>query len=441
MTSGQIINRNAAWLSTRLSDLGFEVQQHLSVPDDRALILSALRLLSAGAQHVFVTGGLGPTTDDFTRDVIAEFAEKKLVFDSSELETISEILKKRGRTIKDSHKQQCFFPEGAQKLSNPIGTASGFSLQLEGCELFVLPGPPLELEGIWNLHLKKKMSDRAPFEKAELHTWNCIGLPEADLAEIVESTLNNQPFRKGYRLNAPFVEVKIWVDPKDKNLYQNFLPLLEKAIGPWVVFQSSDSIETLEAQNVIYPEPKLKNLRLRELVISDLKEYTLHNNRLFRERGIGDAIVHPFPRDKKWNFMEVLEKRSRRMVAKPLSPDWEITWGLFDQQKCFGHVCLKTGMIESDLHRLSLGIGIESPFWSLGYGTKLMSTAIRWARSNPLVDWIDLSVFSENKVAFTMYKKLGFQEIGFRADAFRIDGQSVGDHLMTLDVRSEEATR
>ncbi len=84
VTSGQIINKNAAWMSEKLNSYGMEVFHHLSVPDERELMINAMRFLT-GSNHLFITGGLGPTSDDFTREVVAEFAKKPLVFDPSEL--------------------------------------------------------------------------------------------------------------------------------------------------------------------------------------------------------------------------------------------------------------------------------------------------------------------------------------------------------------------
>src|SRR5277367_6369590 len=80
LTSGQITNRNAAWISERLTALGLEVALHETVPDEHDLMLDALKRCAGLSSFVFVTGGLGPTQDDFTRDVVAEWAERKLEF-------------------------------------------------------------------------------------------------------------------------------------------------------------------------------------------------------------------------------------------------------------------------------------------------------------------------------------------------------------------------
>ena len=110
LTTGQIANKNAAWISEKLKSFGVVVSMHLTVPDDRKLILESLHYIEQHADLIFVTGGLGPTSDDFTRDIITEWAEKKMVFDAQSWEQILERFKNRGFTARDIQKQQCYFP-------------------------------------------------------------------------------------------------------------------------------------------------------------------------------------------------------------------------------------------------------------------------------------------------------------------------------------------
>jgi nicotinamide-nucleotide amidase len=432
VTSGQILNRNASWIAEQLTDYGLDVRQHMSVPDDRPLMLSALHHLTENVDHLFVTGGLGPTTDDFTREVVARFTKSELVFHSSELSEIEERLRRRGRTLKESQRQQCFFPKDSVILPNSLGTAGGFKLKYGNCRIWVLPGPPPELQTIWKEHMAAELQTLvAADKKVKLYRWNCLGQPEADLAEKVENALGVVSLNRGYRLNAPYVEVKIWVEPGEIEAFQKVRPEIEKTIGPWTVLEPGDHLPTLaeEPLNLNADVP----LQIRPCTFSDLKEYSIHQYRLFKERGINGAIVHPFPLDKKWDVEEMMEKRARRWIATPFGPGWEITWGLFAGKVCVGHLNLVSN-IESDAHHVTLGIGILSPFCSRGYGKKLMITAIEWAKKQKQIEWIDLGVFSQNQAAMVLYKKLGFEEFGVRSDAFRIDGHKIDDHLMRLNV-------
>ena len=157
LVSGQILNRNAQTISLHLLHRGISTESHLSVSDNKENILKALNYLENLSDLIFVTGGLGPTTDDFTRDVVAEWADKKMVYDEATWKYITDRLRSRGLNVHEHQKQQCYFPEGAKILTNSQGTAHGFSFECSRStcvkKIIVLPGPPSEVAAIWKDHL------------------------------------------------------------------------------------------------------------------------------------------------------------------------------------------------------------------------------------------------------------------------------------------------
>ncbi|MCM2324110.1 MAG: competence/damage-inducible protein A, partial [Oligoflexia bacterium] len=136
LTAGETLNRNAAWISEKLTRLGVEVVLHETVRDSRPEILAALEHCGRSSELLFVTGGLGPTTDDFTREVIAEWIGKPLQFHEPSWTGIQERLRQLAVPVAPSNRQQCFFPEGARVLPNSQGTANGFLLQKDGLLLW-----------------------------------------------------------------------------------------------------------------------------------------------------------------------------------------------------------------------------------------------------------------------------------------------------------------
>ena len=218
LTTGQIINRNAAWLSAQLKNIGLDSTLHVTVPDEKDVILKSLSYCAEITDVVFVTGGLGPTSDDFTRDVIAEWTGKELAFDETSWEQIQSLLKSRGVDVKAIQKQQCYFPLTATVLKNNKGTANAFSLdhkiENKNLKLFILPGPPLEIEAIWNDHIQGWLDKATVFvEKTTTHSWDTLGIPESEVATITESALlemkKDFPITIGYRVHLPYVEVKM----------------------------------------------------------------------------------------------------------------------------------------------------------------------------------------------------------------------------------------
>jgi len=238
LTSGQVLNRNAVTLSERVTALGAEPVLHETVPDDRELIVSALDRCAAVAGIILVTGGLGPTSDDFTRKVVAQWAGAPLEFDEPSWTRIESRLRALGIPVAQSNRQQCDFPHGSVILPNPAGTASAFRLSVRGRQLIVLPGPPREIEAIWlDQALDSLVASWIPqVRPLQLRTWQCLGKSEAALGELTESALRGSGLAVGYRAHRPFVEVKVWIPQDSESIAraQPYLLRLEAAIGPWV---------------------------------------------------------------------------------------------------------------------------------------------------------------------------------------------------------------
>ncbi len=222
---GQTINRNATWLSAELFRFGIITKFHLTVADDREQILWALGECSRATDIVLITGGLGPTTDDFTREVVAQYTDLELCWDEKTWKYIQELMAERHLEAREMQKRQCFFPCGAEILFNPQGTAHGFMFS-KGKNIFVvLPGPPFEIAAVWETGLKQKIAKIAKnLDPYLTKIWDTIGLPESELAHILEPILErhhtalnfrtlqpNEPCLSdiAYRVHLPYVEFKI----------------------------------------------------------------------------------------------------------------------------------------------------------------------------------------------------------------------------------------
>lgn len=148
---GEIVDSNKSFLSERLLSLEIEVARHVSVPDRPESIEEVLRESARRAEVVIVSGGLGPTRDDLTTEVAARTFGRLLVRDCVALEGIRAFFASLGRTMAENNAKQADFPEGADILPNPLGTAPGFMLEVgpipegEPSLLFFLPGVPREL--------------------------------------------------------------------------------------------------------------------------------------------------------------------------------------------------------------------------------------------------------------------------------------------------------
>lgn len=143
----------------------------------------------------------------------------------------------------------------------------------------------------------------------------------------------------------------------------------------------------------------------------------------------------PSPTPSHWEIREACELRWARPLSEPL---WGRAWLLLrDEGVVVGHVELRGGRIPAELHRATLGMGIERAHVGQGHGTRLLAEAIRWARSEAGLAWLDLGVFAGNEPARRLYERAGFATLGPRVDAFRLpDGTVITDVLMALDLRN-----
>lgn len=239
LLSGQITNRNAAWISAELSALGIGVQRHLTVDDVENEIVWSLDAASRDTRHVFVTGGLGPTSDDLTRDAVAKWSGgRELVFHEPSWARIVAFFEKLGGGVPETNRQQCYFPRGARVLENTAGTANAFALDLDAVTLWVLPGPPREVEAVWRAHIEPSLRDAIPAsERLVWKMWRTIGRGESHLAEVVEKVVlgvKASGVEVAYRAHPPYVETKLRFLESERDKLADVCARLEAALSPWL---------------------------------------------------------------------------------------------------------------------------------------------------------------------------------------------------------------
>ncbi len=145
LTSGQNLDTNAQWLSRRLAEVGVPVAFHTTVADDIADNVACFALAAQRADLVISTGGLGPTQDDLTREVIAAVSGVKLTEDAVSLAHIQELFAKRGRVMPDRNRVQALVPNGAEAIFNVCGTAPGVWARVNRATVIAMPGVPSEM--------------------------------------------------------------------------------------------------------------------------------------------------------------------------------------------------------------------------------------------------------------------------------------------------------
>lgn len=189
--TGRVADRNGPWLSERLAEHGVEVAHILVVGDRPGDLEAALRFMEAEGMELIVTsGGLGPTADDLTAEVVARFAGRPLALDEEMEAKIGAILRRFARrfsvdedALRESNRKQAMVPEGAIAL-DPVGTAPGLVVPAGDRVVVVLPGPPRELQPMWPAAIETEPVRRLLDRATTLHgyTLRMFGIPESEIA-------------------------------------------------------------------------------------------------------------------------------------------------------------------------------------------------------------------------------------------------------------------
>src|SRR4030095_13970004 len=146
---GQIVDTNSAWMAQRLTALGVNLYFKSVVGDNPGRMKEVIQRALERADIVITSGGLGPTQDDLTREIVAEVTGRKLVLDNNLLEQVEEHFRRRGRTMTPNNRRQAYMPEGAIPVKNPNGTAPCFIVEDPRGVVFSLPGVPVEMRWLF----------------------------------------------------------------------------------------------------------------------------------------------------------------------------------------------------------------------------------------------------------------------------------------------------
>lgn len=157
---GDILNSNAQYLAKELANLGVDVYYHEVVGDNRERILDCFKRSLDRSDIIITTGGLGPTKDDMTKELAAEFFGMDMCLHEESLQKIKDYFKKMGREFVKSNEKQAYFPKEAIILDNENGTAPGAIFEKDDKTIIVLPGPPKEMEPMFKNHVRKYLEKR-----------------------------------------------------------------------------------------------------------------------------------------------------------------------------------------------------------------------------------------------------------------------------------------
>lgn len=182
---GQVADTNAVWISQQLNNLGVRVGEMVTVSDDPEQISLTLDRYLGVYGLVIMTGGLGPTKDDLTKQTLAEYFNSKMVTHQEVLDRIIAYFEKRGRTMIESNRKQADVPDVCRVLLNNYGSAPGMWFEKKGTILISLPGVPYEMKGLMQDHILPEIGQRVQVPDVVHKTIMTQGVPESYLAALI----------------------------------------------------------------------------------------------------------------------------------------------------------------------------------------------------------------------------------------------------------------
>jgi nicotinamide-nucleotide amidase len=232
LVTGEIADTNAAWLSSELIGLGFDVTRHTAVGDRLEALIDLLREISRRADLCLCTGGLGPTCDDLTAEAVSLAFERPLAMDPTALTQIEDWFSRMNRDMPSVNRKQAMLPAGATRLDNLWGTAPGFSITAGRCRFFFMPGVPSEMKAMYQTAIRpelRRLYALAPPHRVVLRT---LGLGESTLQELLNPIPLPDGTSLGFRAGGAENQVKLTFPPSlPEAAIDDTLDAVKQALG------------------------------------------------------------------------------------------------------------------------------------------------------------------------------------------------------------------
>ncbi|CAI8904116.1 competence/damage-inducible protein A [Methylocaldum szegediense] len=209
LTTGEITDTNASWLSRELTSLGLDVARHTTVGDRLEDLVGLLREIAERADLCISTGGLGPTCDDLTAEAAAQAFGCPLELDRDALAQVRAYFTRLGRNMPAINEKQALLPRGSERLDNPWGTAPGFALQAGRCRFVFMPGVPGEMKAMFSRWVEPDLRRRFRTVPARLMVLSTVGVGESTLQERLDRIALPPGVKLGFRAGGPENQVKL----------------------------------------------------------------------------------------------------------------------------------------------------------------------------------------------------------------------------------------
>jgi nicotinamide-nucleotide amidase len=249
------IDTNSLFLTEQLNAIGIEVRRKLIVGDERARLEAAIRHALDHMQVIVLTGGLGPTEDDLTREAVAAALDRELVFSEQVFGWIVERFRRINRAMAENNRRQAYLIEGAQPLPNPRGTACGQWIEHQGRAIMLLPGPPHELKPLFTAECVPRLGKLLPPQVIRTRFYRVAGMGESDLDQLIAPVYTRVQNPATTILSGPadiqvHLRARAPTAQEAEALLNQIAPEIEALLGDRIYSHNGDLLEAVIGQQL-----------------------------------------------------------------------------------------------------------------------------------------------------------------------------------------------
>lgn len=257
---GQIVDTNSSWMAQQLTQQGFEIVAVTNIGDDARMLKQALDIAFERADILLLTGGVGPTKDDITKQTLCDYFHSELIFDASVIETIEQLFAKRNIPLNELTRNQAFVPDNSTVIQNPVGTAPILWFEKDGKVLVSMPGVPFEMKTAMSNEIIPRLVHQFVTHKYLKNVFLVSGISESGLAMRLQSFEEGLPdgFSLAYLPAYGMIRLRLSVRGESRQLeLAEQSALLKSLLADNLVFEGDLSLE-----EIVYKILIEKNLSL-----------------------------------------------------------------------------------------------------------------------------------------------------------------------------------
>lgn len=244
LMNGDVVDSNSAMIADQLKSLGLSIHRKVTVGDTMAMLVDEIEHLSKTADLLLVNGGLGPTTDDLTAEALAQVCGVPVEEHPEARAHLQEWADNKGLYLNAANLKQAMLPKGARVVANSRGTAVGFAMHHNACEIICTPGVPSELRTMMAEEILPSLAQNvSDHQKTLLNRYHTFGQGESNLQQWIKDKLPDFPdaVELGFRAGAPTLEVKVQTSAACPELHNKACKMLSGLIGDYVVAEGDET--------------------------------------------------------------------------------------------------------------------------------------------------------------------------------------------------------